>query len=72
MFDTNGIGSGLMQILSGVFGLALIALLINRSGSVSSLLNAGTSSVATLLNVATSAGSGFQSGANFIGSSNFR
>ena len=66
MFDTNGIGSGLLQILSGVFGLALIALLVNRSGNVANLLSSSTQSLSTLISVATGAGSGFQSGGNFV------
>ena len=67
MFDTNGIGGGLLQILSAIFGLALIALLINRSQNVGQLIGSSSNAVANLMQVATNSGGGanFSTGANF-------
>lgn len=53
MFDTNGIGKGLMDVVGATFGLALIALIISRSGEVGNLLSASTQSVTSLIKTAT-------------------
>lgn len=46
----TGVGDGLMAIASGLMGIALIALILNRSSDASSLIQTGGSTFGSLLN----------------------
>lgn len=67
MFDTNGIGGGILQILSAIFGLALLALIINRSQNVTQLIGSSSNAITNLINASTSAGlgAGFNTGVRY-------
>ena len=49
----TGIGSGLMEIATGLLGIALIALLVNRSQNVSQLVSSVTQGFNSLLQTVT-------------------
>lgn len=49
----TGIGSGLLEIASGLLGIALIALLLNRSRDASQLIKSGGSTFDALLRTVT-------------------
>ena len=57
----TGIGHGLMAIASGLLGIALIALILNRSSNASQLISTASSSYAGLLNTVINPGSGYGS-----------
>ena len=51
--ESTGIGSGLLEIASGLLGIALIALVLNKASSASQLVQTGSSSFGSLLNIVT-------------------
>lgn len=58
MIADTGIGSGLLEIASGLLGIALIALLLNRSRDASKLIQTGGSTFDQLLRTVTLQGGG--------------
>lgn len=54
----TGIGENLTAIASGLLGIALIALILNRSDSAAQLVGSASSSFNTLLQTVTLQGSG--------------
>ena len=55
----TGIGHGLLAIASGLLGIALIALILNKSDSASNLISTASSSYAGLLNTVINPGAGY-------------
>jgi hypothetical protein len=53
MIGNTGIGDGLLQIASGLMGIALIALILNRSGDATKLVKTGGSTFNDLLRTVT-------------------
>lgn len=49
----NGIGSGIMEIVTALIGVALIALLINKSQNTSQLIQTGGNTLNDLLRTVT-------------------
>jgi hypothetical protein len=47
--QSTGIGDGIMSIASGLLGIALIALILNRADNAGKLLQTGASSYGSLL-----------------------
>lgn len=54
----TGIGRGLMEIATGILGIALIALLINRSSDTAKVIQAGTGGFDMLIRTVTLQNSG--------------
>lgn len=50
---STGIGEGLLEVASGLMGIALIALILNRAGAASGLIQTGGSTFNTLLRTVT-------------------
>ena len=50
---STGVGEGLLEIASGLMGIALIALILNRADSASQLIQTGGSTFGNLLNIVT-------------------
>jgi hypothetical protein len=55
--DKTGVGAGIMSIASGLLGVALIALILNKADSASKLMNTGSSAYGSLLKTVMSGGS---------------
>lgn len=53
MIGETGIGRGLLEIAAGLMGIALIALLLNKSGAASNLIKTGGGTFNALLKTVT-------------------
>ena len=54
----TGVGEGLLSIASGLMGIALIALILNRASDAGNLISTGGNTFNTLLNTVTLQGGG--------------
>jgi len=61
----TGIGTGLLEIASGIFGITLIALLLTKSSQAVQLVQGASGSLGSLLQTATFQGSSFGAGTGF-------
>jgi len=49
----NGLGSGIMEIITALIGIALITLLVNKADNASKLIQTGGDTLNTLLRTVT-------------------
>jgi hypothetical protein len=62
----NGLGSGLLEIAMGLLGIALIALLVNRSSDTVKVISQAGNSFRDLLNTVTLQNGGGMASSGFI------
>lgn len=61
----NGLGSGILEVAMALLGIALVALLINKSQNTSQIIQSASSGFNTLLQTVTLQNSSFSGGVSF-------